>query len=158
LTLWVSEDLLWGWHDDKRTGRPDAPRTYSDTVILYIAWLSVVYRLTLRSTIDLVASLMKLLNAELPVPHSTTLCRWRRKLAVNLPRAKGDPLHLVVDVTGSKVYDEGEWKVRSHGWCKRRAWPKLNVGVGEVSGEIVVPAAVTSNDLDDGQLLPELLD
>jgi IS5 family transposase len=73
-----------------------------------MAWLSVVYRLALRSTIDLVASLMKLLNAELPVPHSTTLCRRRRRLEISLPQcAKGEPLHLVVDVAGIKVYGEG---------------------------------------------------
>jgi Transposase DDE domain len=99
-----------------------------------------------------------LLKVELPVPDYTTLCRRRRQLAVSLSRvATGDPLHVVVDATGIKVYGEGEWKVRSHGWSKRRTWCKLHVGVDAASGEIVA-AAVTSNDLSDGQLLPDLLD
>ncbi len=50
----------------------------------------------------------------------TTLCR-RRKLAVSLPyRAKDEPLPMVVDATGIKVYGEGEWKVRCHGGAKQR--------------------------------------
>lgn len=30
------------------------------------------------------------------------------------------PRHLVVDSTGVKVYGEGEWKVRRHGYSYRR--------------------------------------
>ena len=77
---------------------------------------------------------------------------------MSLPRrAKDEPLHVVVDATGIKVYGKGEWKVRCHGGSKRRTWRKLHVGVDAASDEIVA-AAVTTNDLGDGQLLPELLD
>jgi IS5 family transposase len=101
---------------------------------------------------------LKLLKVGLSVPDYTTLCRRRRQLAVSLPRrAQGEPLPVVVDVTGSKVYGEGEWKVRSHGWAKRRTGRKLPIGVDEASGEIVA-AAVTTFDCSDGQLLPDLLD
>jgi hypothetical protein len=114
--------------------------------------------LTLRATQGLIASVLQLLKVALPVPAYTTLCRRRRQLAVSLPRrTQSEPLHVVVDATGIKVYGEGEWKVRCHGWSKRRTWRKLHVGVDEANGEIVA-AAVTPNDLGDGQLLPELLD
>jgi hypothetical protein len=77
---------------------------------------------------------------------------------VSLPRrAKDEPLHVVVDAAGVKVYGEGEWKVRCHGGSKPRTWRKLHVGVDAATGEIVA-AAVTTNDFSDGQLLPELLD
>src|ERR671924_381852 len=158
LTVWVSEEALSAWHNDERPGRPGAPRTYSDTAILCMAWLSAVYRLTLRATQGLTASVLTLLKVTLPGPHPTTLCRRRRKLAVSLPRrAKDEPLHVVVDATGIKVYGEGEWTVRCHGRSKRRTWRKLHIGVDEANGEIVA-AGVTTNDLGDGQLLPELLD
>ena len=123
-----------------------------------MAWLSAVYRLTLQATQGLMASALQLLKGGLPVPAYTTLCRRRRKLAVKLPRrTKGEPLHVVVDATGIKVYGEGEWQVRRHGWSKRRTWRKLHVGVDEAHGEIVA-AAVTTDDCSDEQLLPELLD
>src|SRR5919107_921613 len=158
LTLWVSEEALTAWHDDTYTGRRGAPRTYSDTAMLCMAWLSAVYRLRLQATPGVMASVLNLLQVGLPVPAYTTLCRRRRKLAVNLPRrTKGESLHVVVDATGIKIYGEGEWKVRRHGWSKWRTWRKLPVGVDEANGEIVA-AAVTTNDCSDGQLLPELLD
>src|SRR5215210_807943 len=158
LTLWVSEEVLGTWHDDARTGKRGAPRTYSDSAILCMAWLSAVYRLALRTTQGLLSSVLKLLKVALPVPDYTTLCRRRRKLAVSLPRrAKDEPLHVVVDASGIKVYGEGEWKVRCHGGSKRRTWRKLHVGIDEANGEIVA-AAVTTDDFSDGQLLPELLD
>jgi len=77
---------------------------------------------------------------------------------VSLPRhARDEALHVVVDATGIKVYGEGEWKVRRHGFSKRRMWRKLHLGVDEAGGAIVA-AAVTTNDFSDGQVLPELLD
>ena len=86
-----------------------------------MAWLSAVYRLTLRATQGLLISVMELLKVKLPVPDYTTLCRRRRKLTVSLPRhARDEALHVVVDATGIKVYGEGEWKVRRHGFSKRR--------------------------------------
>lgn len=158
LTLWLNDEALRAWHDQARTTRRGAPRTYSDTAILCMAWLSTVYRLTLRATQGLLVSVLRLRKVELPVPDYTTLCRRRRTLAVSLPRrVKDEPLHVVVDATGIKVYGEGEWKVRSHGYSKRRTWRKLHLGVDEAGGDIVA-AAVTTNDLSDGQRLPELLD
>ena len=158
LTLWVSEEVLGTWHDEARTGKRGAPRTYSDSAILCMAWLSAVYRLALRTTQGLLSSVLKLLKVALPVPDDTTLCRRRRKLAVNLLRCtKGEPLHVVVDATGIKVYGQGAWQVRRYGWCKRRAWRKLHVGIDAASSEIAA-AAITTGDLSDGELLPDLID
>ena len=71
-------------------------------------------------------------------------------------RQKSEPLHLVVDSTGVKIYGEGEWKVRRCGWSKRRTWRKLHLGVDEATGEVAA-AAVTTNAAGDGQVLPVLL-
>ena len=68
-----------------------------------------------------------------------------------------EPLHIVVDGTGAKVYGEGEWKVRQHGWSKHRTWKKLHIGVDEASGDILV-GEVSGNDTTDGQMLEPLLD
>jgi hypothetical protein len=156
--MWVSEEALIAWHADTRRGKRGAPRTYSDLAITCMAMLSAVYRLTLRATQGLLSSVLSLLKVELPVPDYTTLCRRRRQLEVSLPKhARDEPLHVVVDATGIKIYGEGEWKVHHYGYSRRRTWRKLHLGVDEVDGDIVA-AAVTTNDLSDGQLLPELLD
>jgi hypothetical protein len=64
---------------------------------------------------------------------------------------------LVVDSTGCKVYGEGEWKVRQHGWSQRRTWRKLHLGVDEKSGEFVA-VTLSTNDLSDGEAVPDLLE
>lgn len=122
-----------------------------------MATLAEVYGLPLRATEGLLRSLIKLLGGELSVPCYTTLCRRRRSLAVALPRRqKREPLHLVVDATGVKVYGEGEWKVRQHGLSRRRTWRKLHLGVDEATHELVA-VVVTTNSFKDSQLLPDLL-
>ena len=157
LTLWLSEDVLQAWHNQARTGRRGKPATYTETAILCMATLEEVYRLPLRATEGLTRSVVRLLNVELRVPCYTTLCRRRRTLSVGLPRrSKDEPRHLVVDSTGVKVYGEGEWKVRQHGYTRRRTWRKLHLGVDEATHEFVA-VAVTTNNFKDSQLLADLL-
>jgi IS5 family transposase len=158
LTVWISEDVLRAWHNTAHTGRRGKPADYTDTAILCRATLAEVYRLPLRATEGLTRSVVRLLGVELSVPDYTTLCRRRRALEVELPRrSKSEPLHLVVDSTGLKVYGEGEWKVRQHGYARRRTWRKLHLGADEATGEFVA-VVVTTNDFKDSQLLPDLLD
>lgn len=157
LTLWVADDVLKTWRAHERTGRRGAPRTYSAAAVLLMATLGEVYRLPLRATEGLLCSVVKLLGLELAVPDYTTLCRRRRALQVALPRrGKDEPLHLVVDSTGVKVFGEGEWKVRQHGYSRRRTWRKLHLAVDEATHEFVA-AAVTTNDFKDSELLADLL-
>jgi transposase len=61
------------------------------------------------------------------------------------------------DSTGLKVFGEGEWKVRQHGWSKRRLWRKLHLAVDEATGEILAHRLTPSN-VHDGPVLPKLLD
>lgn len=158
LTIWVSQDVILAWRNHSRTGKRGKPRFYSDTAILCMATVEEVYNLPLRQTEGLMASIIELLKVELDVPDYTTLCRRRRSLEVCLPRRKAnEAIHLVVDATGIKVFGEGEWKVRQHGYSRRRTWRKLHIGVNEATGEIVA-AVVSTNNFTDGQILPELLD
>ncbi len=157
LTIWVSEDVLRAWHNTERTGRRGKTAFYTDTAILCMATLGEVYRLPLRATQGLTRSLIHLLGVELSVPDYTTLCRRRRALEVELPRrSKTEPLHVVVDSTGIKVYGEGEWKVRQHGYTRRRTWRKLHLAVDEATGELVA-SSVSTNSFKDSQLLEDLL-
>ncbi|MCA1605074.1 MAG: IS5 family transposase [Acidobacteria bacterium] len=158
LTLWIGEEVLAAWRDGERTGKRGAPRAYTDTVILCMATLEEVYHLPLRATEGLTRSVVRLLGVELSVPDYTTLCRRRKALEVELPRRpRGEPLHVVVNSTGVKVFGEGEWKVRQHGYSKRRTWRKLHLGVDEATGEFVA-VVVTTNSFKDSQLLPDLLE
>jgi hypothetical protein len=113
----VSEESLRAWHDDVRTGRPGAPRTYSDTAIVGMVWRSAVYKWALRGTQGLLVSVMQLLMTKVPVPDYTTLCRRRRTLEVSLPRrTRGEPLHVVVGtLPASKSMEKASGKCAAMG-------------------------------------------
>jgi hypothetical protein len=158
LTLWVSEDLLTIWRNTEKTGRPGHPRTYSDAAVLSTATLKEVYHLPLRATQGLMGSILTLLGMDLPVLSYSQLSRRCATLEIALPRRqKNEPLHMVVDSTGVKVFGEGEWKVRQHGYTKRRTWRKLHLGADETTGEVVA-AVVTTNNVADSQVFADLLE
>jgi IS5 family transposase len=150
--------MIAQWRETKHTGKRGAPRLYTDRALLCMATLEEVYHLPLRATQGLMRSVVKLLGVNLTVPDYTTLCRRRRSLDVILPRRKKqEPLHMVVDSTGIKVYGEGEWKVRQHGYTRRRTWRKLHIAVDEATCEFVA-VVISTNDFKDSQILPDLLE
>jgi IS5 family transposase len=157
LTLWITEDVLQTWHPTVPEGRRGHPRTYTDTAIGTMATLQEIYHLGLRQTEGLLQSIGELLHLEVAIPDYSTLSRRRATLEIALPRTCGsEALHVVVDSTGVKVFGEGEWKVRQHGYSYRRTWRKVHLGVDEASGELVA-AVVTTNNYSDSQILPDLL-
>ena len=122
LTLWVEEGVVGRWHDTSAPVRRGRRRLYSDLAVTCALTLREVYGLPLRATQGLVASVLRLLGADLSTPHYSTLSRRAAHLEVELGRSSKGPLHLAVDSTGVKLYGEGEWKVRLHGKEKLRTW------------------------------------
>ena len=127
LTLWVEEGVVGRWRDSAAPVGRGRRRLYSDLAITCALTLREVYHLPLRSTQGLVRSVLRLLGADLPAPHYSTLSRRAASLDVKLERPSRGPLHLAVDSTGVKLYGEGEWKVHLHGKEKRRTWRKLHL-------------------------------
>jgi IS5 family transposase len=116
--------------------------------------LAAVFGLKLRQTEGFLVSLFRIMKIEQPIPDSSTLCRRRKTLKVLLrvaKRSKDEPIHVVVDSTGLKIYGEGEWKVRQHGYSKRRTWRKLHLAVDEKTGEIL-SEELTENGVHDGDM------
>lgn len=156
--MWITEDVVQTWHTAEAAPKRGHPRTYTDTAILTMATLQEIYQVGLRQTQGLMESIGQLLHLEVAIPDYTTLSRRRATLEIALPRTRStEALHVVVDSTGVKVFGEGEWKVRQHGYTFRRTWRKVHVGVDETSGEIVA-AVVTTNSSHDSQVLPDLLE
>jgi hypothetical protein len=116
-----------------------------------------VYHMGYRQTEGFAQSLGWWLGVELPIPDYTTLNRRGRTLKVSLPTSEKGPIHAVLDSTGLKVYGEGEWKVRQHGYSKRRTWRKLHLGVDEATGEIEAEV-LTEAGVDDAEVTEELLE
>jgi Transposase DDE domain len=70
---------------------------------------------------------------------------------------RDEPLHLLIDSTGLKIYGEGEWLDQKHGIRSRCRWRKLHLGIDAITHEIVA-AELTADDIGDVSEVPELLD
>jgi len=156
LTVWLDDSFWRQWYDQRPCQR-GAQFVYSDPTIEWMLTMRVLLKWPLRQTQGFIQSLLDLMGLVLAVPDYSTLSRRQGSLAVVLPtRCPDQPMHLVVDSTGLKVYGEGEWKVRQHGWTKRRTWRKLHVGVNEATGEVVAQT-LTSHRIDDASQVAPLL-
>ncbi|QQX89740.1 IS5 family transposase (plasmid) [Cupriavidus necator] len=157
VTMWIDESALTR-DTEIALGKRGRPCIYSDAVIQMLLELKQVFRLPLRALQGFACSLRKLAFADLPVPNYTTLSRRAQDLHAVLPAQRSDgPLYLVVDSTGLKVFGEGEWKVRKHGYSKRRTWRKVHLAMDANTGQICA-ALMTHQDVGDADVLPELLD
>ena len=158
LTIWCDSHAINRWLNQQRSGKRGRPLLYAAVAIECMLTIKAVYHLPLRSTQGLMQSVMKLLKLDLPVADYSTLSKRSASLEVKLPRqATGKALHLVIDSTGMKVYGEGEWKVRQHGYSKRRTWRKLHLGVDEASGEVLA-VEMTDNETLDRRVMPVLIE
>jgi transposase len=84
-------------------------------------------------------------------PHYSTFCDRAKELQIPMTKflKPGEKLNIIFDSTGLKIFGEGEWKVRKHGYSKRRTWRKIHVGMCADSGQAVVSAISTNNVSDD---------
>ena len=76
-----------------------------------------------------------------------------------LPKSIGrdEPLHLLIDSTGLKIYGEGEWLDQKRGIRSPRRWRKLHLGVDADTHEVVA-VELTQDDVGDVSELVDLLD
>ena len=156
ITFWLSDDIekVWLHTGEKQRG---SQFDYSDKAIEIMLTLKEVFHLTNRSIEGFVRSLFVMMKIDMPVPDHSTLSRRGKTLKVKLPRKASGRLNLVLDSTGLKIYGEGEWKVRKHGYSKRRTWRKLHLGADPENGEIQT-VLLTENSVSDAAAVKELLE
>jgi len=155
ITFWLSDDFeqTWLYVGEKQRG---SQFDYSDKAIEIMLTIKEVFHLTNRGVEGFVRSLFAMMDMHLPVPDHSTLSKRGATLKVNLPKKSRGNLNLVLDSTGLKIYGEGEWKVRKHGYSKRRTWRKLHLGVNPETGEILA-MALTENSISDDAVVKALL-
>lgn len=155
--LWIDKKSLSSWYaaTSAEQGR-GRPYYFSDNAIRCLLTLKYVYRLSLRATEGFAGSLLRMMKIGIEVPSYTQLSR--RQKTVKLPPLPkwNRTLYMVVDSSGLKVFGEGEWKVRQHGYSKHRDWMKLHLGIDERS-QLIVSAELTDNHCGDPGQLEKLL-
>jgi hypothetical protein len=156
ITFWLSADVekVWRYTGEKQRG---SQFEYSEKAIEIMLTIKEVFHLTNRGVEGFVGSLFEMLNIDLCVPDHSTLSKRGKTLNVRLPKKTNKSLNLVLDSTGLKIYGEGEWKVRKHGYSKHRTWRKLHVGANPDTGEIQ-EAILTENRISDDAVVKEMLE
>lgn len=160
IDVWIDEkEVLEKWYvDPKAPKKKGAQAIYSDTAIITTLQLGKVFSQRLRQTERLTESIFMLKGIDLGIPDYSTLSR--RAGGVTIPVTKrqlkpGEKITVVVDGSGVKIYGEGEWKVRKHGYSKRRTWRKIHL-MSTPDGEIRA-AEFTENTVGDNEVVPDLL-
>ena len=168
LLIWLDKDMTWlAPHD----GSPGRPAVFSDAAIQFCLTIKVLFKLPLRQTTGMVASVLQMTNLDWAVPDDTTLCRRQKTLAVQIPYRRADgPLKLLVDSTGIKFLGDGEWQARKHGiQGRRQSLPgngllanrergrKVHLAMDTATSDIRAVEFTPSSD-GDSPVLPELLD
>jgi hypothetical protein len=156
LTVWFTAEAIAAWRAEPRATRGGQPR-YSALAITTALTLRAVFRLALRQTEGLIASILALLGLDLAVPDHSTLSRRAETLEVARPRSGREPVHLLVDSTGLRLCGPGEWLAEKHGTRTRRGWRKLHLATDADTGRIVA-TELTRHDADDGARVGPLLD
>jgi len=156
IIFWLSDDFekVWLYAGEKQRG---SQFEYSDKAIEIMLTLKEVFHLSNRSVEGFMRSVFAILNLQLCVPDHSTLSKRGKSFTVRLSRKTNDSMNLVLDSTGLKIYGEGEWKVRKHGYSKHRTWRKLHVGANPDTGEIQV-AVLTGNNTSDDAVVKEMLE
>ena len=157
LTVWVTAEALAAW-TPPRTGRRGRPQQYSEMAVETGLMLRLAFGRPWRQTEGMLASILRLLDVNLPVPDHTTFSRRSVDLTVaKAVRTATGPVNVVIDSTGLKVFGAGEWQREKHGGKGRRTWRKLHLAVDPDTGEILASELTTTED-GDASLVGPLLD
>jgi hypothetical protein len=153
LTVWISDDALDLWAAPRRT-TPGGQPYYSDLAIELCLTLGMVFKQPLRQTEGLMSSIAGLMGVETEVPHFTTLSRRGNGLSLS-PKALSkstEPVHLVVDSTGLKIFSEGALSAACcacayrviNGWNKSTK-PSANGALGASCTLVLILSAARSS-------------
>ena len=153
ITFIIDEQVRQNWYSDAPAQR-GAQETYSATCIEAMMMIKTVFQLPYRQARGFTVGLLELMGlAQLKVPSFTQVNRRFRALNISpfvIPTCGS--ITIAIDSTGVKVYGEGEWKCRKHGWSKRRTWRKLHLGVDPQTGFIHCHTTTTNSASDESQV------
>ena len=146
--------------EEKRIKRAGRPPLYSNQLILMLLFIKFALRLTYRQTQGLARKLFGALG--LKIPNFRTLHYRFKTMDIDLkdfpaPEDLPDDFVIVLDSTGIKVTNRGEWLRKKHGKKPRKGWIKVHVAL-DVRSKKVVGVEVTDERVHDSQKAQRLVE
>ncbi len=119
LTLWIEDSALEHWQSCGQGGQA----RYTDAAIQTSLMVRTVFKLPLRQTEGLMASILTLMNLTISAPDHTTVSRRAVTLPVMQPASvPHGPLHVLIDSTGLQSTE------RANGWKRNTARSRAGNG------------------------------
>lgn len=157
--LWIPYSVLDDWYY-KGPEQKGAQYVYSDSCIELCLTIKILFKLGYRQTQGFLESIFESWGIDLRVPSYSEMCKRSSVIRIKKEKYKKKSreagIQISTDSTGLKVYGEGEWKVRKHGWSKHRTWQKLHMAVNP-EDKIIISNELTGNNIDDADVVEELL-
>ncbi len=154
ITVYIKQETLNEWKA-KPQGTRGHQKEYSDAAIQMMIMIRKIFHLRLRQLQGFICSIFNMQSIDLPVPNYSTVSRRGGKIKISLPKTPREHIVAIFDSTGLKIFGEGEWKVRQHGYSKRRNWKKLHIMIDQY-GEIRA-LELTGNNVDDAEMVADLI-
>ena len=149
-------DIIDNWNNElhrMNLGKEGALYRYPDTFVLLLGYMRVYFHLPFRQTKGVVTAHA---GRKVPsIPDYSTINRRVNKLDIKINERIGNDIILVLDSTGIKVTNRGEWL--PHKSNVRKGYLKIHVAV-DIEKKKIVSLDVTSEEVYDGSRLKELVD
>ena len=133
---------------------------YPDSFIKLLGYVRAYFHLPYRQTEGIVRA--HAANTLPSIPHYSRICRRINRLHIKIDddQDKSSLQHddyfvIAIDSTGVKVTNRGEW-IR-HKWKVKRGYLKIHIAV-DITKKRILSLQVTSEQVHDGKILPELVD
>jgi hypothetical protein len=131
---------------------------YPDSFIKLLGYMRAYFHLPYRQTEGVVREHAS--NTLPSIPDYSNISRRINRLNIKISDDDKSSLHddnfvIAIDSTGVKVTNRGEW-IR-HKWNVKRGYLKIHVAV-DINRKRILSLQVTSEQVHDGKVLPELIE
>ena len=159
-------DVIDNWDNELEEMNKDKEGrkfVYPDSFIKLLGYMRVYFHLPYRQTEGIVRA--HAANTLPSIPDYSRICRRINRLNIkinddnddvdNSSLQHDDYFIIAIDSTGIKVSNRGEW-IR-HKWNVKRGYLKIHVAV-DIKKKRILSLIVTSEQVHDGKVLPQLID
>lgn len=149
-------EIIDNWSNDlykMNRGKEGALYRYPESFILLLGYMRVYFHLPYRQTEGVITAHA---GKKAPsIPDYSTINRRVNKLDIRINERIGNNIVIVLDSTGIKVTNRGEWL--PHKWNVRKGYLKIHLAV-DIKKKKIVALDVTSEEVHDSSRLRKLID
>ena len=154
-------DVIDNWPTElekMNQGKEGRKFVYPDSFIKLLGYMRAYFHLPYRQTEGVVREHAS--NTLPSIPDYSNISRRINRLDIKIDDTNKSSLHddhfvIAIDSTGIKVSNRGEW-IR-HKWNVKRGYLKIHLAV-DIKKKRILSLHVTSEQVHDGKILPELID